>query len=128
MGEVIAFKKLIKPICITPLTQKWHKLSLIEQGQTHTYIPFGFFYSKNQLGALSNQPDQISNLLENSLSRILVSYYPYAGNMKDNATIDCNDKDVEFLNVQIDAPMSQILNHKDCSVKDLIFPSWCSLG
>ncbi|XP_049406845.1 acyltransferase Pun1-like [Solanum stenotomum] len=42
--------------------------------------------------------------------------------MKDNATIHCNDKGVEFLNVQIDAPMSQILNHKDCSAKDLIFP------
>lgn len=42
--------------------------------------------------------------------------------MKDNATIDCNDKGVDFLNVQIDAPMSQILNHKDCKVKDLIFP------
>ncbi|KAG5586455.1 hypothetical protein H5410_046889 [Solanum commersonii] len=122
MAVVLASKKLIKPSSVTALTKKWHKLSLIEQGQTHTYIPFGFFYSKNQLGALSDQPSQISNLLENSLSRILVSYYPYAGNMKDNATIHCNDKGVEFLNVQIDAPMSQILNHKDCSAKDLIFP------
>nr|WPF47618.1 BAHD acyltransferase [Hyoscyamus niger] len=118
-----ASKKLIKPSSPTPLTQKWHKFSLIEQAQTHTYVPFGFFYSNNQLGALSNQPTQISKLLEKSLSKNLVSYYPYAGEMKDNAVIDCNDKGVEFLNVHIDAPISQILNHKDCNVKDVIFPN-----
>ncbi|CAN4118093.1 unnamed protein product [Withania somnifera] len=116
-----ASKKLIKPSSPTPLTKKWHKFSLIEQGQTHNYGPLGYFYSKSQLGALSNQPTKISKLLENSLSKNLVSYYPYAGQMKDNATIECNDKGVEFLNVHIDAPMSQVLNHQDCHVKDLIF-------
>ncbi|KAG5589701.1 hypothetical protein H5410_040215 [Solanum commersonii] len=117
-----ASKKLIKPLSPTPLTKKRHKFSLIEQAQTHTYVPFGFFYSNNQLGALCNQPAQLSKLLENSLSKNLVSYYPYAGHMKDNAEIDCNDKGVEFLNVHIDAPMSQVLNDQDCNVKDLIFP------
>ncbi|KAM3270455.1 acyltransferase Pun1 [Capsicum chacoense] len=117
-----ASRKLIKPSSPTPLTQKWHKFSLIEQAQTHSYAPLGHFYSKSQLGELSNQPTKISKLLENSLAKNLASYYPYAGTMKDNATIDCNDKGVEFLNVHIDAPMSEVLNHQDCHVKDLIFP------
>lgn len=51
--------------------------------------------------------------------------------MKDNATIECNDKDdkeVDFYNIYISRPMSEILNHPydyysgdNCSVflKDL---------
>ncbi|KAK4719727.1 hypothetical protein R3W88_018065 [Solanum pinnatisectum] len=45
----IVSKKIIKPFTPTPSTQRWHKLSILDQCLTHFYMPFVFFYPKNQL-------------------------------------------------------------------------------
>ncbi|MCD7458610.1 hypothetical protein HAX54_038657 [Datura stramonium] len=115
-------EKLIKPSSPTPSTHRLHKLSLLEQAQTHTYVPIGLFYSKEQLGEFSNHPTQISNILATSLSKTLELYYPYAGCLKDRRTIECNDVGAKFVQVKINSPMSQVVNHPNSDIKDLIFP------
>ncbi|WMV35658.1 hypothetical protein MTR67_029043 [Solanum verrucosum] len=111
----IVSKKIIKPFTPTPSTQRWHKLSLLDQGVTRLYIPLVFFYTKNQVNAIPNGPKTLSN----SLSKILSYYYPWAGSLKDNATIECDDHGAEFLEVQINSPMDKVV---DSNVKDLTFP------
>ncbi|KAM3232184.1 hypothetical protein P3L10_017543 [Capsicum annuum] len=118
----IISKKIIKPFTPAPSTQRWHKLSLIDQGLTHLYIPFVFYYPKNQVNAIPNGPKQLSNLLTNSLSKALTNYYPWARSLKDNATIECDDNGVEFFEIQINFPMDKVVNHPDSNVKDLTFP------
>ncbi|PHT97990.1 hypothetical protein BC332_33082 [Capsicum chinense] len=118
----IISKKVIKPFTPTPSTQRWHKLSLLDQGVTHFYIPLVFFYPKNQVNAIPNGPKQLSNLLTDSLSKALTYYYPWAGSLKDNATIECDDNGAEFLEVQINSPMDKVANHPDSNVKDLTYP------
>ncbi|KAM3374351.1 acyltransferase Pun1-like [Capsicum galapagoense] len=115
-------KKIIKPFTPTPSTQRWHKLSLLDQGMTHSYMPLVFFYPKNQVNAIPNGPKQLSNLLAKSLSKTLTCYYPWAGSLKDNATIECDGKGAEFLEIQIDSPMDEVVHHPDSNVKDLTFP------
>ncbi|KAL3335832.1 hypothetical protein AABB24_031852 [Solanum stoloniferum] len=113
---------IIKPFTPTPSTQRLHKLSLLDQCLTHFYIPLVFFYTKNQVNAIPNGPKILSNLLSNSLSKTLSYYYPWAGSLKDNATIECDDHGAEFLEVQINSPMDKVVNHPDSNVKDLTFP------
>ncbi|KAM3374349.1 acyltransferase Pun1-like [Capsicum galapagoense] len=116
------FQKIIKPFTPTPSTQRWHKLSFIDQSLTHFYIPLVFFYPQNQVSAMPNGPIQLSKLLSNSLSKTLTFYYPWAGSLKDNDTIECDDSGAEFLEVQINSPMDKVAYHPDSNVKDLTFP------
>ncbi|KAM3307650.1 hypothetical protein P3S67_009393 [Capsicum chacoense] len=74
------------------------------------------------VNAISNGPKQLSNLLSNSLSKALTYYYPWAGSLKDNATIECDDNGAEFLEVHINSPMDEVANHPDSNVNDLTFP------
>ncbi|XP_049409114.1 acyltransferase Pun1-like [Solanum stenotomum] len=82
-------------------------------------MPFAFFYPKNQVNAIPKGPKTLSNLLANSLSKTLSYYYPWAGSLKDNATIECDDHGAELLQVQINSPMDKVV---DSNVKDLTFP------
>ncbi|MCD7449656.1 hypothetical protein HAX54_001083 [Datura stramonium] len=115
-------QKFIKPSSPTPPTKKWHKLSLIDQALTNIYIPFALFYTKQQLDSISKTPYQISQILEDSLSQILTSYYPYAGRLHDNTIVDCDDTGAEFLQVQIDGPISKALDWHNAFIEDAIFP------
>ncbi|XP_055835301.1 acylsugar acyltransferase 3-like [Solanum dulcamara] len=40
----------------------------------------------------------------------------------DNKYLDCNDQGVEYLNVQINCPMSQVLNNPYVEALDVVFP------
>ncbi|KAM3362762.1 acyltransferase Pun1-like [Capsicum galapagoense] len=103
-------KTIVKPSSPSPNSLKYHKLSFIDQSLSHLYIPLVFFYNKHEQHV--HELDQITNTLQTSLATTLASYYPYAGTMKDSsATVECNDKGVDFYNVHIPRPMSEILNH-----------------
>ncbi|WMV29696.1 hypothetical protein MTR67_023081 [Solanum verrucosum] len=115
----IISEKLIKPSSPTCPTKRWHKLSLIDQAFSNSYIPFSLFYTKD---AISKNNTQISQLLEESLSKILSIYYPYAGRLKDNTTVDCNDAGAEFVQVRIDCLISETFNWHNTAIEDLLFP------
>nr|AAV66310.1 acyltransferase [Capsicum annuum] len=117
-------KSFIKPSSLTPSTLRFHKLSFIDQSLSNMYIPCAFFYPKVQQrledSKNSDELSHIAHLLQTSLSQTLVSYYPYAGKLKDNATVDCNDMGAEFLSVRIKCSMSEILDHPHASLAESI--------
>ncbi|XP_015065562.1 acylsugar acyltransferase 3-like [Solanum pennellii] len=118
-------KTFIKPSSLTPPTLRYHKLSYIDQFQSNMYIPLALFYPKVQQREEStdNELSHIAHLLQTSLSKTLVSYYPYAGKLRDNAMVDCNDMGAEFLSVRINCTMSEILDHPDASqAESIVFP------
>ncbi|XP_059285106.1 acyltransferase Pun1-like [Lycium ferocissimum] len=106
-------KKLNKPFSPTPSPLKYFKLSLLDQVLGNMYMPLAFFYPK--------KPAQISQILETSLSKFLTSYYPFAGRLRDNIFIDCNDKEARLINVHYDCPMSENVNLPDTGPKYLPF-------
>ncbi|KAJ8565616.1 hypothetical protein K7X08_008192 [Anisodus acutangulus] len=120
-------KFVIKPSSLTPSTLRYHILSLVDQSLSNMYIPCAFFYPKKQtddaITSMKNSElSHIAHLLQRSLSQTLVSYYPYAGRLRDNATVDCNDMGAEFLSVKIKCPMSEILNHPHPNAESIVFP------
>lgn len=119
----ICDKSFITPSSLTPPTLRLHKLSFIEQSFSNMYIPLAFFYPKveqREESKSSHELSHIAHLLQTSLSQTLASYYPYAGKLRDNTTVDCNDMGAEFLSVRIKCHMSEILDHPHA--ESIVFP------
>nr|AUG68801.1 acylsucrose acyltransferase 3 [Solanum galapagense] len=118
-SSTIISRKMIKLLSPTPSSLRCHKLSFMDHINFPLHSPYAFFYPKIP----QNYSNKISQILENSLSKVLSFYYPLAGKINNNYTyVDCNDTGAEYLNVRIDCPMSQILNHPYNDVVDVVFP------
>ncbi|KAH0648379.1 hypothetical protein KY285_033627 [Solanum tuberosum] len=110
-------EKIIKPDSSTPSSLRRYNLCLIDQIMVPVYMPIVAFYPFS-----SKTPQQVSSILENSLSKVLSSYYPFAGTLGDNNTfVDCNDRGAKFMNVRYDCPMSEIVNLPDTGPEYLPF-------
>ncbi|KAK6791060.1 hypothetical protein RDI58_010141 [Solanum bulbocastanum] len=110
----------IKPSSPTPSTLRRHNLSLIDQVVANIYMPFVFFYPNHQVASIPKH--QLFEFLANSLSKTLTFYYPWAGTLKDNVTIECDDHGAEFFEVEINSSMNEVIHNPD-----LTFPhglSW----
>ncbi|OIT04893.1 PREDICTED: acylsugar acyltransferase 3-like [Nicotiana attenuata] len=115
-------KKIIKPYFPTPTSLRCHKLSYLDQMLGGIYVPFAFFYPKLS-NTWSDKPSNIiSEHLENSLSKVLSHYYPFAGKLNENVSVDCNDGGVEFFTTKINCPMAKILNDPFVDKEDLVYP------
>ncbi|XP_009765990.1 acyltransferase Pun1-like [Nicotiana tabacum] len=124
-------KKTIKPFSPTPSTQRLHKLCLPGQAFPPNHIPLVFFYPKQQVDTIfpNGHKQRLSKFLEISLSKTLTCYYPWAGRLKDNATVECNDVGAEYFEVQINSSMDEVLHHSDSRIKDLVtFPQGAPWG
>lgn len=112
--STILSQKMIKPSSPTPASCRRHNLSFSDHMSTPAYAPMAILYSKPA-------ENNVSQILENSLSKVLAFYYPFAGRLiMDNkcSYVDCNDIGAEYLNVRVSCPMSEILNH----ATDLVYP------
>ena len=75
------------------------------------------FSSSTQNGAyskISTDPTKLfSTVLKQSLSDVLTRYYPLAGRVKDNLTVDCNDEGVLYREAQVNCKLSDIVTHQN---------------
>ncbi|XP_016447861.1 acyltransferase Pun1-like [Nicotiana tabacum] len=117
-------EKIIKPFSATPSPLRHYKLSLIDQLMSTMYIPIAFFYRRPLEHKIINKSSklEVSQTLEKSLSKTLSSYYPFAGKLKDNLSIECNDMGAKFLNVELNCSMSEVVNLPDTGPEYLAFP------
>lgn len=124
-SRLVSFaEKIIKPNSPTPLSLGRYNLSLNDQVMFPIYMPIVALYPFP-----SKKPQQaILNILQKSLSKILSSYYPFAGRLRDNTFIDCNDRGAKFMNVQYDCPMSEVVNLPDTGPEYLPFPKGIPWG
>lgn len=94
--EVIS-TETIKPSSPTPPHLKALKLCLLDQLMPLISIPLILFYSANQ----DQDQDKLLHRLKKSLSDVLIHFYPLAGRISDNLTIDCNDEGVNFFQARV---------------------------
>ncbi|XP_059644671.1 stemmadenine O-acetyltransferase-like [Cornus florida] len=106
--EVIS-REMIKPSSPTPQNLRNHKLSFLDQIAPPVYIPLIFFYHPD-LGYDFDRA-QKSQLLKQSLSDTLTRFYPLAGRIKNDACIDCNDAGVEYVEAQVHAQLSHVIEN-----------------
>ncbi|XP_050230871.1 stemmadenine O-acetyltransferase-like [Mercurialis annua] len=93
----------IKPSSPTPLHLKTFKICLLDQFMTPAYVPMIFFYPNNDLASndLNLMITKRSLLLKKSLSESLTQFYPLAGKLKDDISIDCNDEGAYYVNARV---------------------------
>ncbi|KAK9178488.1 hypothetical protein WN943_027679 [Citrus x changshan-huyou] len=110
--EIVA-KEAIKPSYPTPHYLRNFKRSLMDQINYPMYTTGIFIYKVNDDDDLSVKAGRISRRLKSSLSETLTKFYPFAGKVKDDFSIECNDDGVEFIEGRANGFLSQYLQEPD---------------
>ena len=113
--------EIIKPSSPTPNHLRSLKLSLLDQFAPFSRNRILFFFS-----GTSNEEKyqgQRSQLLKESLSQTLTSFYPFAGRIRDNSSVHCNDEGAEFVETKVNSPMSKVLEKPDSETLKQLIPN-----
>ncbi|TQD93469.1 hypothetical protein C1H46_020890 [Malus baccata] len=118
--EVI-HKEIIKPSAPTPHHLRHLCLSLFDQIMLELHVPQVLFYpsSSDEHSLVAEK----SELLKKSLSEALTIFYPFAGEFKNNVSINCDDRGALFLEAQVNCPMSKILDKPDSEILTQLIPT-----
>ncbi|KAJ4715325.1 vinorine synthase-like [Melia azedarach] len=123
MDLEIICRECIKPSSPTPSNLRTHKLCLIDQFVDHFYPPVVYYYPLNRDINLSNSTDinrivsERLQLLRQSLSETLTHhFYPLAGKLKDDYTVDCNDEGVYFVEARVKSSLNEFLSQPNVTL------------
>ena len=113
-------RETIKPSSPTPQHLGIVKLSWLDQFSPETYVSIILFYpfiTTSKHSPTPQNPTQIASerllSLRETLSKTLALYYPFAGRLRDNFAVECNDEGVEFVEAKASFPMSKVLKNPD---------------
>ncbi|KAL1329008.1 epi-neemfruitin B 7-O-acetyltransferse L7AT-like [Arachis hypogaea] len=106
--EIIS-RENIKPSSPTPSHLKIFKHSYLDQLVPFPHAIIILFYTSQNL---SEFPKRLE-LLKQSLSETLTQFYPLAGKIKDELSIDCNDEGANFVVAKVNCPISKFLEKPD---------------
>ncbi|XP_021297445.1 salutaridinol 7-O-acetyltransferase-like [Herrania umbratica] len=125
MKVEVTSRKTIKPSIPTPHHLRTFNLSLLDQDVPAIhYGSVVFFYpSDNTAPNVPRSISQKSQSLKNSLSKILLHFYPLAGQVKDAVTIDCNDQGACFIEARTGCQLKDFLTHPDPGFLKELVPS-----
>ncbi|CAK9155837.1 unnamed protein product [Ilex paraguariensis] len=104
--EVLS-RETIKPSSPTPSPLRNYPLSFLDQISPPIYMPMIFFYESSFNTNLSN--DDKSDRLKISLSETLTRFYPLAGRLVDNISIDCNDEGIVYSEARVKCQLVQVI-------------------
>ncbi|XP_048134318.1 BAHD acyltransferase At5g47980-like [Rhodamnia argentea] len=103
--QVVA-KETIGPSSPTPHHLRSVKLSVFDQLAPILYTSVLLFYTSNANTSSRHR----SSCLKSSLSNVLTRFYPLAGRIRDNLSVDCDDGGAEFVDAKVNLPLSHILD------------------
>ncbi|XVE74855.1 hypothetical protein DITRI_Ditri12bG0051700 [Diplodiscus trichospermus] len=114
----------IKPSSPTPLSLKIFDLSLMDQLAPTMYTPLIFWYPNDTDAAddLFAKARERSQRLKKSLSQTLARFYPFAGRIRSNSFIECNDEGVEYIEARVNCLIQDILKQPDCHLLTKLLP------
>ncbi|XP_026451827.1 vinorine synthase-like [Papaver somniferum] len=113
--EVVS-KESIKPSFPTPNNVKTHTLSNLDQLFPPLYVDHLLYYpnletndSTSSLGDEEDGKNMIisvpsrrrCDVLKKSLAETLTRYYPLAGRIKDDKSVECNDEGVDYIEARV---------------------------
>ena len=110
----------VKPSSPTPDNHRFYKLSLLDQVCPTHRTPVILFYRRAT--DLRNIWDT-SQLLMTSLSQTLTRFYTFAGRLRDNIAIECNDQGAEFFVARVNCPLLKVLENPDMATLTQLIPS-----
>lgn len=111
----------VKPSSPTPHYLKHFKLSLLDQLAPLAYEPLVLFYPYNDHD-VTFKPEKRSLWMKKSLSETLTRFYPFAGRIKDNISIECNDDGVDYVDARVHGLLSTLLAQPDAEALRQLLP------
>lgn len=125
--EIIS-RENIKPSSPTPQNLKSYKFSILDQLIPAPYAPIVLYYRNQDHGAidLDELLQRRLQTLKDSLSKTLTHFYPLAGTIKDDLSIDCDDVGAYFAVARVDTRLDDFLKNLDLELINHFFP--CELG
>ncbi|CAK9178332.1 unnamed protein product [Ilex paraguariensis] len=114
-------KESIKPSSPTPHHLRTFKLSLLDQLIPAPYAPIILFYP-NYHGDTHLEVAKRLVPLKQSLSETLTRFYPLAGTINDDLSIDCNDEGAYYATAQVNSRISDFLNNPDLKLIHQFLP------
>nr|XP_043618400.1 stemmadenine O-acetyltransferase-like [Erigeron canadensis] len=118
--EIIS-EEYIKPSSPTPQHLKLYNLSILDQLIPAPYAPIILYY-QNQDHASEFDIQERLNVLKNSLSNTLTRFYPLAGTIKDDVSIDCNDVGAYFAVASVNTKLDEFLTRPDLELINHFLP------
>lgn len=115
-------KEWIKPSSSTPHASRDLKLSFLDQIAPSTFVPLILFYQNESLFSSSMDHANRSQHLKQSLSEVLTKFYPLAGRINGNLSVDCNDSGALFIEARIHAPLSRAIQNTTTEDSDQYLP------
>ncbi|CAN0911262.1 Acyltransferase Pun1 [Linum grandiflorum] len=109
--EIIS-KQFIKPNVATPPEKSSLKLSIVDELNYVMSTPLVLFYRATDIGP---QDDVVSylagktRLLKSSLADTLNLYYPYAGVLRGDNLIECNDAGIEYVEARVAGTLADVV-------------------
>ncbi|XP_052202266.1 stemmadenine O-acetyltransferase-like [Diospyros lotus] len=125
MEVSIVSTERIKPSSSTPDHLRTFKLCLLDQLIPAPYAPLVLVYL-NEDGATHLQILDRVEALKKSLSETLTRFYPLAGQIKDDLTIDCDDGGACFVETKVNCFLGEFLNRPDLQLIHRFLP--CEAG
>ncbi|XP_057977219.1 stemmadenine O-acetyltransferase-like [Malania oleifera] len=113
LGVEIISRENIKPSSPTPPHLRTYKISLLDQLIPSSYIALIFYYRPAKINTRYMISANSQHHLKQSLSQTLTRFYPLAGKIKDDRSIDCNDSGALYVHAQIRHNLSTILTLPD---------------
>lgn len=106
--EVVS-RESIRPSSPTPHHLNSYSLSLLDQLCPPLYVPLLLYYTNQAKlnGIDRNLDDEESScryrcdVLKKSLAETLTKYYPLAGRIEDDVSVECNDQGVDFIEARV---------------------------
>ncbi|KAL2529663.1 HXXXD-type acyl-transferase family protein [Forsythia ovata] len=121
MNIEIISKEKIKPSSSTPNHLRNFKLCLLDQLIPAPYAPILLFYP-NSDSSTNSQVLKRLLVLKKSLSEILSRFYPLAGTIKDDLSIDCDDQGAYYITARIKSHLFDFLEHPEIRLINRFLP------
>ncbi|PWA92182.1 Chloramphenicol acetyltransferase-like domain-containing protein [Artemisia annua] len=118
--EIIS-KEFIKPSSPTPPHLKTFKLSVLDQIPNVPYGSLILFYPNLNGNNLSEALEK-SVLLKKSLSKTLTQFYPLAGMIQKDYSIECNDFGASYVSALVHLSLENFLVHPDHQMMHRFLP------
>ncbi|CAI9259455.1 unnamed protein product [Lactuca saligna] len=115
-------REQIKPSSPTPPHLKSFNLSIVDQLIPAPYAPIILYYPNDKDHTSDLQVQEKLKSLKNSLSNTLTRFYPLAGTIKDDLSIDCTDIGAYFVVARVDASLEEFLKHPNFNLINRFLP------
>ncbi|XP_019159452.1 PREDICTED: vinorine synthase-like [Ipomoea nil] len=104
--ELLSKEMMIKPSSPTPPHLKTFKLSFLDQISPPLFVPLIFFFHHGE-----DDHGRSSQLLKQSLSKVLTLFYPLAGRIKGNDFIDCSDDGALWVEARVHGFLKDVVEN-----------------